>query len=493
LKAAVGDNVLVIGTDFDMSQGNTAVTFSPDIAVSPRMIGPTRLIVTVPEGAVSGPVKVKTTGGGTAASPDSLVVLPSITNILPSSGEPGTRVGISGYNFGRDNSLIQVRFHNDNGAEIATAQEVVATPFMLHVMVPEKAQTGPVTVKVGSETARYPVDFTVPAVNLPEIEAFSPQRGKSGTKVTIKGKNLISKDGTRQTVIFANGTEVPAFRKKPKNTNGTEELVFFVPDNASTGRISVRTDRLIGQSMNPFTVSEFEYAMHLFEGTTVNFWGSDNTSDTSGKFFQSFGLVGANKIPWEYGLVISGLELTYRGVAVDNAIDGSPQVVGTQRMASAKSIGMFVNTGLMWPVLPSTIGLGPSIAGGFEFLTDDNFKRDAQLSYGIYLKMQDNTNPLFFGQAGYGHTDYLSSNRFLLDISIPLLSSLLNGFGTPTDYTNFYDTNFSDIYFYSSLSKGLGGGPKDDVYSFGLKFIVSGSKLADNLGAILIPTAKEEE
>ncbi|WP_421876672.1 IPT/TIG domain-containing protein [Marinoscillum sp.] len=78
---------------------------------------------------------------------------------------------------------------------------------------------------------------------IPVVLSFSPESGEPGDNVTITGTDL---DGaTAVTIGDAEATIV---------SNSSTEVVATVPEGASTGKVSVRTEGGLGQSTNDFTV-----------------------------------------------------------------------------------------------------------------------------------------------------------------------------------------------------------------------------------------------
>src|SRR5699024_7143318 len=79
---------------------------------------------------------------------------PEITALSPTAGMPGTLVTIYGNNFSSSTTENVILF-NGVPAEASTASET-----KLETMVPEDAQTGPVTVTVSGKAVKGPV-FTI--------------------------------------------------------------------------------------------------------------------------------------------------------------------------------------------------------------------------------------------------------------------------------------------------------------------------------------------
>jgi hypothetical protein len=130
------------------------------------------ILVAVPNGAVSGPIKVITKGGGIAKSamPFTVTVaVPQVSDIMPKFGAPGTKVSIFAKSGTKFESIQSVSFLTDPDA-IGKARRIVLARSELtvsgdltriDVLVPDGAVTGKIRVtnESGSGTS---VAFRVP-------------------------------------------------------------------------------------------------------------------------------------------------------------------------------------------------------------------------------------------------------------------------------------------------------------------------------------------
>ncbi|MFJ1551776.1 RHS repeat-associated core domain-containing protein [Streptomyces sp. NPDC088246] len=159
VRAAAGAKVTLSGTGFSTTAANNAVSFGGKTAVVTSATV-TRLVVTVPTGAVDGKVSVKV-GGSSAQSSESFALAPSgpvVSKMEPVSGAPGTQVVLSGSGFASAATDNVVRFNGGTLAEL-----VGATATSVTVKVPEGATTGRVQVETPGGTATAPSDFTMTA------------------------------------------------------------------------------------------------------------------------------------------------------------------------------------------------------------------------------------------------------------------------------------------------------------------------------------------
>jgi hypothetical protein len=146
-SAHVGDSVTITGTSF---LGATDVSFN-GVAASFVVNSRTQVVATVPAGATTGPVSL-TTPDGTAVSPMSLKLLPTITGFSPMTGPVGTIVTISGYNF---TGTTKVKFAGTNAIfTVDTDQQITAT-------VPLGAISGSITVVTPTGSAKSADSFAV--------------------------------------------------------------------------------------------------------------------------------------------------------------------------------------------------------------------------------------------------------------------------------------------------------------------------------------------
>ena len=240
----VGSEITIIGTNFDPLVGNDAVAFNGTSAFVLSATA-TSLVAIVPDGATTGPIQV-TVGGMSVQSASSFIVTvsppPTITSFSPPSGVYGATVTIDGSNF---HTTLEQNFVTFNGTSAtlisATATKLVAT-------VPTWATTGPIEVTVLGKSATSATSFIVTSPTpVPIVSGFSPMSGVPGTPVTISGFGFSPNNASSNAVTF-NG--VPAFVSQTSAT----QLVALVPDDATTGPISVSVAGQIGISSSSFTV-----------------------------------------------------------------------------------------------------------------------------------------------------------------------------------------------------------------------------------------------
>jgi len=173
----------------------------------------------------------------------------SVAGFVPKSGPVGTAVTIYGAAFSATPASNTVQFNGTAAAVTsASANQLVAT-------VPAGATSGTISVTVGAQTATSADSFTVTsggASGAPTISGFTPGGGTAGTAVTITGTNF-DPAPANNTARFNNTQAVIA-------SATSTQLGTTVPENAGSGRISVRTPYGTALSANDFIVPPAGYA-----------------------------------------------------------------------------------------------------------------------------------------------------------------------------------------------------------------------------------------
>lgn len=190
----------------------------------------TLLVIQVPAGATSGPVKVIV--NGKEASGQSFR-FQAVAAIKPLTGGKGTRVRISGSGF---EAVVTGNYVDFNG-KAALVEE--AAEDHLIVVAPDGVATGPVSVTVLNQKIVGPV-FTVVAA--PVISNVTPLSGPAGTAMTISGRtfstildeNKVSINGVNVPIISATDTEItlniPGGTGSGKITLSVNDQLVIGPD-----------------------------------------------------------------------------------------------------------------------------------------------------------------------------------------------------------------------------------------------------------------------
>ena len=260
---------------------------------------------------------------------------PAIYSFTPTSGAVGTIVTISGTNFDPTPANNTVKFNNVSGAVVQAA-----TTTTLTVIVPTGATTGLITVTVGGVTATSSTPFTV--TNGPSISSFTPTSGPAGTTVvTITGANF---DPTPANNIVKFNNSSAATVQQPSSTT---TLTVVVPNDATTGPITVTVAGLTGSSASPFTVG-------------ANLLSISSFAPPSGPVGTQVTINGQNFSPTTTGNVV-----TFTGTSTPAVIVGTPtstQIVAAVP-AGAQTGSFTVNVGSATATSPSSFTVTATAVG----------------------------------------------------------------------------------------------------------------------------------
>jgi len=202
-SGVVGESVTITGTNFNQNAtvkfGCTTTTNckSAKDATSVTYVDPQTIQAAIPQGAPSGYLQVAT-ASGTAYSPNSFKVnTPSITSLDPAKGAIGSPLTINGsflsgtslvtFAGGADGKGVSVEpdgFTVVNGDGQQSQIQVTA--------IPVGAQTGQIQVTTPNGVLKTPA-WTNSAQ--PAIASITPNKGNSGSQVTITGTNFTNANG----------------------------------------------------------------------------------------------------------------------------------------------------------------------------------------------------------------------------------------------------------------------------------------------------------
>lgn len=221
-----GTSVTIHGKYFT---GASSVKFNGKEAEFSAVNSETILAIVPPE-AGTGPITVTAPGGVVISKASFTFEItppnkkpPVISEFTPAKGAVGTVVTISGKNF---TGVTTVAFNGKTAVfTIINDETITAT-------VPAEADTGPIQITnaAGAVTSKenFVVEQPQPGKTPPIVNSFTPEKGSTGTSVTVKGK------------YFSNTSEVSINGKPATFTIVDDEtLTVTVPDNAGTGLIRV--------------------------------------------------------------------------------------------------------------------------------------------------------------------------------------------------------------------------------------------------------------
>jgi hypothetical protein len=231
-----GTTVTITGSNFGASQGTSTVRFNGTTA-TPTSWTASSILVPVPAGATTGSVVV--TVGGVASNGLTFTVLPipTISNLNPTSGPVGASVTITGTNFGASQGTSTVTFNGTAASPTGWTASSIAVP------VPAGATTGNVVVTVNGVSSSG-TNFTV--LPTPTITLLNPNSGPIATPVTVTGTNFGTSQGT-STITF-NGIAAT-----PTSWSATS-IAAPVPNGATTGNVIVTVNGVASSGV-AFTVT----------------------------------------------------------------------------------------------------------------------------------------------------------------------------------------------------------------------------------------------
>lgn len=217
--------IVALTGGFGTAPAQDTVTFNGVKAVIDS-VSPTRLVVTVPAGANTGVVIVRTAGRLVQGPVFTFVPAPAISGIAPVSGPAGVPITIKGTGFSTVPGENVVTFNGVPGTLVS------ASATQLVVNAPVGVTSGPVLATVNNQAAKGPV-FTAQALGISAISSviFVPPfvdtlRG-TGFSATA-AQNTVQFNGTTVTVLNATDTE----------------LVVQVPAGVTSGQTSIKVGAL---------------------------------------------------------------------------------------------------------------------------------------------------------------------------------------------------------------------------------------------------------
>ena len=261
----IGTGVDIQGAHFT---GATGVRFGIEPASSFEVRSDALIHATVPAGARTGPIQIKTPYG-TSASDSVFIVPPVVQSFAPGQAPFGYPIVIQGYNF---TAATAVRFSGKPAVFTVTSDTRIVAK------VPDGASDGPLTVVNPAGSATSEGTFHVGAVPLdpPAITSIAPPGGVAGAVVSIGGLHFTGTTSVRFGALEASFTE-----------NSDMNLAAVVPAGARTARIRVTTPGGSTASDSVFIVAPIIQSFAPAEveiGQTVSILGLNFTRVTGVTF-----------------------------------------------------------------------------------------------------------------------------------------------------------------------------------------------------------------
>jgi len=179
------------------------------------------------------------------------------------SAPTGTTVRIYGTGFSTTPSQNTVSFNGTAATVVSSTSTQIVTS------VPAGATTGPINITAPGGSASTAGNFAVTATNgAPTITSFTPSVGEPNASVSILGSNFETAPANNR--VTFNIARAYGFTATATN------ITTVVPDNATSGRISVTTPLGQGTSSADFFVPPFKQAV-----SDVGFTGRMNIGGNS--------------------------------------------------------------------------------------------------------------------------------------------------------------------------------------------------------------------
>jgi YD repeat-containing protein len=298
----VGTQVTIFGANFSPDSAQDAVSFNGKAAAI-TSASSTQLIVTVPDGATTGPITVTAPAASvTSASPFTVTRssgAPRIDSFTPQMAAPGTAITITGANFdsapANDRLIVNV-----TPAGIPSAAQSTS----LTMTVPKNAGSGHISLNTPTGTTTSSGDFFIPPPGFTVSQLAYTGRAISGVATTVSvptanGIGLLLFDGTAgqavsivssaptfsscQMQVYApDATTVgstascssPSFMRLNLATTGTFTLAVL-PSSGATGNVTVQLTTFndvtgpitIGTPLSVTTTVPGQVARFTFSGT----------------------------------------------------------------------------------------------------------------------------------------------------------------------------------------------------------------------------------
>ena len=339
--------VTIAGTNFGSTQGTSTVTFNGTTATPMFWAYGSDIIVPVPSGATTGSVVVTVGGIPSNPVPFTVVSLPTISSLSPTSGSVGTSVTITGTNFGAGRGTSSVTFNGTTGNPTSWTSTTIVVP------APSGATTGNVVVTVSGVPSNG-VNFSVTAA--PSIISLSATAASVGAPITITGMNFGSTQGT-STVTFNGTSGTPT-------TWNAGSIVVAVPTGATTGNVVVTVGGVASNAvaftvLNPPVITSVAPTSGTI-GSTVTITGANfgTTQGTSTVTFYNqivatavtwgptsitavvpIGATTGNIVVTVSGVVSNGASFTLLGVPSITSLSPALGPVGTSVTISGANFG----------------------------------------------------------------------------------------------------------------------------------------------------------
>jgi len=268
-----GENLTITGTNLDLIKEINFTGVGTAKVVKDNFVSQsaTSLVVTVPNNASKGTLKLVANSGAEVTTIQELtIVLPVITTLSPAPVNPGQDLTINGTNL----DLVEsIEFQG--GTVVSTFESKTQTRIV--VKVPMNAKKGVLKL---TTTSNYAITTDAQVIIiLPAITSVTPEPVVVGNYLTINGTDL----NLVRSVIFTGDVTVSTFTAQNEN-----QIVLMVPATAKTGvlklittsNFEVTTDKRaqIGSAAPNISYYIYNDALRSEDGDEWQQWGGWGTS-----------------------------------------------------------------------------------------------------------------------------------------------------------------------------------------------------------------------
>ena len=348
---AAGTEIVIEGEHFSprASENHVSLGATPVVV---QNANPTELRVLVPEGAESGPFRLRVTGAGEASSASFTVEAGMhVTGFEPAFGPPTTRVVLRGTGFDRRRARVRV-YLGDQRARVIRASETELT-----VEVPRRnPRSGRWLVDVRGGSRTYSAtSFDVRY--MPVISSMDPAFGAPGTRVTLAGDHF----GDDVRAVTATIGETTLRVREVTD----ERLVLEIPAGAETGAISLTVNGMGPVEMD----SELRIVPHVsIDGFSPRSGGAGTQVTLLGRGFSTTAAFNSVTLGGQACEVVSSTEEALV-VRIPEASSG-PLMVSVENAGEARTRQPFVVTNA--PTITSVTPMS-GVPGAELTITGTNF------------------------------------------------------------------------------------------------------------------------
>ncbi|APA00308.1 MULTISPECIES: IPT/TIG domain-containing protein [Flavobacterium] len=307
-----------------------------------------------------------------------LVTYPSvtITSVSPSVGTSGNIVTLTGTNFGEYSQAAKIYFNGVLADEILTYSDTSVT-----VRVPQNAGTGPITVKVWTNTATTAdFEYLVGAT----IASVSPTSVNVGDQMVITGQGF-GTDASKVSVKFSDGIVKDAFTGTVVSVSNTQ-IAVLIPKGAVTGKVRVWLENQIitGPELKVIAPPKGKYIFEFDDPTDVQWLPAQNATSKieEGKLKVTFdpAQLGttASKRRADLYYIINGIFPSPGGTAKTKWVQSPAYPIIAMKIA-------FSGTGAVKPGVGNII-LDPAVTGGIN-VGNNKYKTDFVAQNVIYYDL----------------------------------------------------------------------------------------------------------